>query len=127
MAQLLLTAVNARQSLDLAFYQRPEYEEEDMQAASTLLDSVEDFYEHIPIGTDSEFLNVSPDYVFQSETLRAGIDRYVDIKLEEDPGFFDSVFESPLCTTMKESPWLQGNMNIVPLLLENGADPNDQG
>ncbi|KAI0967407.1 hypothetical protein F4678DRAFT_241674 [Xylaria arbuscula] len=101
--------------------------EEDTQAASTLLDSVEDFYEHTPVGIDSEFLNVTPDFIFQSELLRAGVDRYVAVKLKEDPGFFESVFESSLCAAMKESPWSQGTISIVRLLLENGADPNDQG
>ncbi|KAJ2977575.1 hypothetical protein NUW58_g7768 [Xylaria curta] len=100
---------------------------EDTEAASILLDSIEDFYEHMPVGIDCEFLNVSHDFVFQSEILRAGVDRYVAVKLKENPGFFDSVFESPLCTAMEGSPWSQGNMSIVRQLLENGADPNDQG
>ncbi|KAI8955798.1 hypothetical protein F4801DRAFT_176095 [Xylaria longipes] len=100
--------------------------EEDTQVALTLLDSVEDLYEHIPAGIDSEFLNVSPDFVFQSEILRAGVDRYVAIKLNENPDFFNPIFESPLCTAMKEFLWSQGNISIVRQLLESGADPNDQ-
>ncbi|KAI1364801.1 hypothetical protein F5Y08DRAFT_353284 [Xylaria arbuscula] len=83
--------------------------EEDMQAASTLLGSIDDFCEHTLV------------------VLRAGVYRYVAVKLKEDPEFFNSVFDSPLCTAMDVSPWSEGNMNIVRLLLENGADPNDQG
>ncbi|KAI0451778.1 hypothetical protein F5B21DRAFT_486120 [Xylaria acuta] len=100
--------------------------EEDTQVALTLLDSVEDFYEHIPAGLDSELLNVSPDFVFQSEILRAGVDRYVSIKLKENPDFFNPIFESPLCTAMEELLWSQGNISIVRQLLGSGADPNDR-
>jgi hypothetical protein len=73
--------------------------EEDTEAAVTLLDAVEDFYRHTPIDMDSELLDVPPDYVLWSEILRAGVDRYVAIKLNENSDFFDSV-SSPLCTRL---------------------------
>ncbi|KAJ8129596.1 hypothetical protein O1611_g4033 [Lasiodiplodia mahajangana] len=98
--------------------------EEDVEAALALLDAVGDLYEQTPANMDSAFLNVSPDFIFQSEILRAGVDRYVDIRLKESSDFFQSVFESPLCTAMEESPWSQGHVKIIKQLLESGSDPN---
>ncbi|KAI1750291.1 hypothetical protein F4782DRAFT_548774 [Xylaria castorea] len=75
--------------------------EEDTQVALALLDSVEDLYEHIPAGIDSVFLNVSADFVFQSEILRAGVDKYVAIKLNENPELFDSCSKVVLIPTIR--------------------------
>ncbi|KAI0097758.1 hypothetical protein GGR51DRAFT_566231 [Nemania sp. FL0031] len=98
--------------------------EEDVEVALALLDAVEDFYDQTPAGMDSAFLDVSPDFIFQSEILRAGVDRYVTIKLKESADFFQSIFESPLCTAMEEPLWSQGHVRIIKQLLESGADPN---
>ncbi|KAI3336995.1 hypothetical protein HD806DRAFT_475355 [Xylariaceae sp. AK1471] len=98
--------------------------EEDSEAALMLLDAVEDLYEHVPADMDSQYLNVPPDFVFRSEILRAGVDRYVTIKLKDNLDFFNSVFEPPLCTVIKYPSWSQGHVNIIRRLLESGADPN---
>ncbi|PMD19838.1 hypothetical protein NA56DRAFT_574686, partial [Hyaloscypha hepaticicola] len=82
----------SRESLKYANDAIEEYED----AALMLLDAVGDLYQNIAGSSDFDFLNVPPDYIFRSEILRAGVDKYVSIKLRKFPSFFDSIFESPL-------------------------------
>lgn len=99
--------------------------EESEESALMHLDAVEDLYQNISGSNDSEFLNVTPDFTFRSELLGAGVDRYVFVKLQESPTFFNSLFELPLCTTINQPQWSQGHVNIITKLLESGVDPND--
>jgi hypothetical protein len=98
--------------------------EECVEATLLHLDAVEDIYMNIEGRVDSDLLNVSRDYVFRSEIIRAGVDKYVSARLKEDPTFFESVFESPLCQAIEQNYWLEGHINIVASFLQSGQDPN---
>ncbi|KAL2142950.1 hypothetical protein VTI28DRAFT_472 [Corynascus sepedonium] len=98
--------------------------EESEEAALMHLNAIEDLYHYVSGSNESEFLATSPDFVFRSEIIRAGVDRYVSLMLKETPAYFDSLFEWPLCTAVAQPEWSQGHMNIMARLLESGQDPN---
>ncbi|KAH6708897.1 hypothetical protein BKA61DRAFT_557727 [Leptodontidium sp. MPI-SDFR-AT-0119] len=98
--------------------------EESEDTALMLLDAVGDLYQNIVGSSDSDFLNVPPDYIFRSEILRAGVDKYVSVKLREFPNFFDSIFESPLCNTIDQPQWSEGHIKIIIRFLELDVDLN---
>ncbi|KAI1179322.1 hypothetical protein F4777DRAFT_469350 [Nemania sp. FL0916] len=99
--------------------------DEDTDTALTLLDGVEDIYREISTYRET-FLGrvLSNEHDFHCKMFRAGVDRYVSLKLKEDPAHFDQVSESPLLTAMKTYPWSQGQIGIVRQLLESVTDPN---
>ncbi|KAM0417322.1 hypothetical protein ACHAPT_012703 [Fusarium lateritium] len=98
---------------------------ESKEATFAHLDAVEDLYVNMSGYRDSDFLNVRPDFIFRYELLKAGVDRYVSEKLKEEPSFFDSVFESPLCTVMDQPQWSTGHVKVVKHFLDSGHDIND--
>ncbi|KAI1171279.1 hypothetical protein F4777DRAFT_66379 [Nemania sp. FL0916] len=120
---------------------------EDLQTALSLLDAVEDsyenarepidplllserfedFYENANGPMDSSLLGVTHGSSFQSEILKAGVDRYVTVKLQSNVYFYNLIQESPLYTIIKNPPWKQEHMNIVTELLKSGSDPNASG
>jgi hypothetical protein len=100
--------------------------EESERTALSHLDAVADLYQGIAGFSDSDLLNVPPDYIFRSEILRAGVDKYVSIKLCESASFFDSIFESPLLTVIDQLQWNEGHIKIIIKFLELGVDPNGE-
>jgi hypothetical protein len=99
--------------------------EEHPESALAHIDAVKYLYGNLSGSNDCEFLDVTSNYVFRAELLNAGVDRYVCSKLEEDPLFFDNVFESPLDTVIDQLRWLPGHIKIIVKFLEIGADPNN--
>ncbi|KAI5459735.1 hypothetical protein BGZ63DRAFT_388556 [Mariannaea sp. PMI_226] len=98
---------------------------ESKEAAFAHLDAVEDLYLNMPGSRDSDFLDVKPDFVFRCELLKSGVDRYVSEKLNDEPLFFDSVFESPLCTVMNQPQWTTGHVRVITHFLNLGCDVNE--
>lgn len=97
---------------------------ESPESATALLSAVEDIYIDMPGTREADFLDVQPDYVFRSELLRAGVSRYISSKLIGDPDYFDSVFESPLCTIIEQPSWTKGHLDSITAFLEAGDDVN---
>lgn len=101
--------------------------QESQEAALAHLDAVEDLYLDISVPNDCDFLDVRPDFIFRSELVRTGVERFVSVKLEQNPTYFDNVFELPLCTAIDERYWSQGHMDTVKHFLDSGQDPNMGG
>ncbi|KAI0191927.1 hypothetical protein F4808DRAFT_443458 [Astrocystis sublimbata] len=111
---------------------------EDAEAALKLLDFAGDFFadaaeklkreklRRLETRVGRRLINYSPSVVdvFQSELIRAGVDRYVAVKLKDNPSYFEKGSSSPLLIVVRETPWSQGRMNVARQLLANGADPN---
>jgi hypothetical protein len=110
-----------RQGLKYANDALDEYQE----SALMHLDAVEGLYQGASGRRASDFMDVSADFIFRSEVLAAGVDKYVLVKMDEDPDFFNNPFEWPLYTAIVPPEWSQGHINIIAKFLEHGHDPNE--
>lgn len=96
--------------------------DESEESAMMHLDAVEGLYHFASDSDASNFLDAKPDFLFRSEMLTAGVDRYVAVKLATDPSFFNNAFELLLSRVAALREWSQGHINIIARLLDHSQE-----
>ncbi|KAF2801311.1 uncharacterized protein BDZ99DRAFT_240266 [Mytilinidion resinicola] len=65
-----------------------------------------------------------PDLRFREALLRAGVEKYIERKLEETLEYFDNLSELPLDIVVKQPKWTARHVRTIRHLLEHGQNPN---